>query len=122
MNVLITGGTGFIGRRLVMALLERGTLPDAAGAEQPIARIRVSDIGPGVQPLPADERIETVLGDFSQPGAVAGLLDEATGAVFHLAAVVSGQAEAEFELGLRVNLAGTLELLAAARTLAISPF
>lgn len=115
MNVLITGGTGFIGRKLVAALLARGTLPGAGGEEQPIARLRVSDVAEPLAPLPDDARIETVYGDYTAPGAAAALLGEDTDAVFHLAAVVSGQAEQDFDLGLRINLDGTRMLLDACR-------
>ncbi len=115
MNVLITGGTGFIGRRLVAALLARGTLPDADGNEQAIARLRVSDVAKPPSPLPDDNRIEAVYGDFSAPGAADKLVGDDTDAVFHLAAIVSGQAEQEFELGMRINLDGTRALLDACR-------
>jgi len=116
-NVLITGGTGFIGRRLVAALLARGTLPDAQGNEQPIERLRVSDVAAPLSPLPDDARIETVFGDFSEPGAAATLVGNDTGVVFHLAAIVSGQAEEDFALGMRINLDGTRMLLDACRAL-----
>ena len=115
MNVLITGGAGFLGRRLLAALLARGTLPDAGGVEQPIARLRVSDVAEPPAPLPDDPRIETVYGDFSARGAAAGLLEDDTHVVFHLAAVVSGQAEEDLDLGLRINLDGTRRLLDACR-------
>ncbi len=115
MNVLITGGAGFLGRRLLAALLARGTLPDAGGAERPIGRVRVSDLAKPPVPLPDDARIECVYGDFSEPGAADALVGGDTAAVFHLAAVVSGQAEADFDLGMRINLDGTRRLLDACR-------
>ena len=117
MNVLITGGCGFLGQRLLRVLLARGSLPDATGRERDIARIRVSDVALPPRPLPEDPRIQTVIGDFSEPGAAQGLVDADTGMVFHLAAIVSGQAEAEFDLGLRINLDGTRRLLDACRSL-----
>jgi nucleoside-diphosphate-sugar epimerase len=116
-KVLITGGAGFIGRRLVTALLARGTLPDAQGREQPIERLRVSDVAAPATPISEDARIETVIGDFSEPGAAERLVGDDTGAVFHLAAIVSGQAEEDFDLGMRINLDGTRRLLDACRAL-----
>jgi nucleoside-diphosphate-sugar epimerase len=65
----------------------------------------------------ADPRIKCVTGDVSSPAAIAAALDKDTGAVFHLAAVVSGGAEADFDLGMRVNLDGCRVLLEACRKL-----
>ena len=121
MNVLITGGAGFIGQRLVGALIGRGTLPDATGNELPIERIRISDIAQPLRPLPDDARIETVVGDFTAPGAAGELVGSDTNVIVHLAAVVSGQAEANFDLGMRINLDGTRALLDACRGLAKPP-
>ena len=115
MKVLVTGGTGFLGRRLVSALLARGEVSGADDAEHEIERIVVSDIGPGIAPLPDDSRIDLRLGDFSEPGAAESLIDAGTGAIFHLAAVVSGEAEQNFELGMRINFHASVRLLDAIR-------
>ena len=121
MKVLVTGGTGFLGRRLVSALLERGAVTGADGAEHEIERIVVSDIGPGISPLPDDSRIELRLGDFTEPGAAESLIDAGTGAIFHLAAVVSGEAEQDFDLGMRINFHGSVRLLDAIRACGACP-
>lgn len=117
MKVLITGGAGFIGQRVLSALLQRGSVPDADGNERSIERIRVSDIAQPSKAMPNDPRIETVIGDFTAPGAAAELVGGDTNLVIHLAAVVSGQAEADFDLGMRVNLDGTRAMLEACRAL-----
>ena len=115
MKVLVTGGTGFLGSRLVSALLARGAMCGADRTEHEIERIVVNDVGAGIQPLPDDPRIDLRLGDFSEPEAARSLIDGDTGVVFHLAAVVSGEAEQDFELGMRINFQGSVRLLDAIR-------
>ncbi|MDX1432099.1 MAG: D-erythronate dehydrogenase [Gammaproteobacteria bacterium] len=115
MQVLVTGGAGFLGSRLVAALLERGGVPGPDGRLREVDRVVVADVGPPARAFPDDARLETVYGDFSAEGAAARLLREDTGVVFHLAAVVSGEAEKDFDKGMRVNLHGTERLLEACR-------
>ena len=121
MRVLITGGAGFLGRRVISALLAQGKLMDSDDNEREISRICVADVAEPPQALPDDPRLETVYGDFSEPGAAQRLLRDDTGVVFHLAAIVSGQAEQEFDLGMRINLDGTRRLLDACRELSQPP-
>ncbi len=116
MKVLVTGGNGFLGQRLVKALVGRGELCGEA-----IDAITVADVAPPQRALSDDPRITSVLGDFSEPGAAQRLLGDDTGAVFHLAAIVSGQAETDFELGMRINADGTRRLLDACRELKRPP-
>jgi nucleoside-diphosphate-sugar epimerase len=118
MKVFITGGGGFIGYRLARRLAERGTLAGPDGAPAPITGIRLFD---AAFPPDPDPRFERVTGDIAAPGAIAAALDPDTAAVFHLAAVVSGGAEADFDLGYRVNLDGTRHLLERCRRLARPP-
>lgn len=116
MKVLITGGGGFLGRQLAETLARTGHLDmtDAAGAtkRQAIDRITCFDVVPGAA---SGRGIVNVAGDITDPKTVAGLVDGDTGVVIHLAAVVSGTAEADFDLGMRVNLDGTRHLLEACR-------
>jgi D-erythronate 2-dehydrogenase len=118
MKVFITGGGGFLGHRLARKLLERGTLTGPDGKAAPITQIKLLDTA---FPPEVDSRLQCVKGDLSAPGVIAASLEPDTASVFHLAAVVSAGAEADFELGMRVNLDGTRILLEACRALASPP-
>jgi nucleoside-diphosphate-sugar epimerase len=108
-KILVTGGGGFLGFRLARKLLERGQL---GGGK--ISSLTLLD---GVFPEAAakEPRLTCVVGDVSDAETIARVCPPDTDAVFHLAAVVSGAAEADFDLGMRVNLEGTERLLAQMR-------
>ena len=108
MKLLITGGGGFVGARLARTLLARGRL---AGAT--IEHLVLTDIAPPPADLLADARVEARTGPLlTQTDA---LRTESFDGVFHLASAVSGECEADFELGLRSNLDSTRALLDALR-------
>jgi len=109
MRVLVTGGAGFIGRKLIARLLKDGRV----GGEK-IERITCFDVV-APQGLPADDRLEVVTGDLSAPTQVGILMGGKPAIVWHLASAVSGECEQDFDLGYRVNLTGTLNVLDAAR-------
>ena len=114
MNVLITGGGGFIGSRLAKALIARGTL-----CGESLGRVTLLD---GAFPYePKDPRLQVVKGDIADRATLERVAGADTNAVFHLAAVVSGGAEADFDLGMRVNLDGTRLLLERLRQCARPP-
>jgi nucleoside-diphosphate-sugar epimerase len=118
MKVFITGGGGFIGYRLARKLAERGMLAGPGGTATPISAIKLFD---AAFPPNPDPRPTCVTGDIAEPGAMAAALDPDTASVFHLAAVVSGGAEADFDLGYRVNLDGARLVLEQCRRLARPP-
>src|SRR5258708_36127607 len=112
MKVLITGAAGFLGRRVIEALLS-----GAAGMPQ-VSRIVAADAV--ASPL-ADSRIDARVGTILEPDFIRSIVPPDVAVVFHLAAVLSGQAEAGFDTGLRVNADGTRTLLAGVPGLGRAP-
>jgi D-erythronate 2-dehydrogenase len=112
-KVLITGGAGFLGRRLARKLVERGTLKGSDGRDHAIDEIVLLDVAPAEGFT--DTRVRTIVGDVSDSSLLRRAVDRDTASVFHLAAIVSGQAEADFDLGMRVNVDASRSLLEACR-------
>jgi len=109
-EILITGGAGMIGRKLAERLAHDGTL-----AGRKIDRLVLQDIVEPAAPAGAKFETRAVAGDFSQPGLSEQLVASKPDVIFHLAAIVSGEAEADFDKGYRINLDGTRLLLEAIR-------
>ncbi|HTL75856.1 MAG TPA: D-erythronate dehydrogenase [Casimicrobiaceae bacterium] len=113
MNVVVTGGAGFLGQRLARKLLARGALSAPDGRREPIERLVLLDVVPA--PDFGDPRVRVIAGDLSDAEVVREAFSAGAASVFHLAAVVSGQAEADFDLGMRVNLDASRLVLEACR-------
>ena len=129
-NVVVTGGSGFLGARLARQLLAAGSLQVAGSRAGPLSRLTVIDRAPVPADLTADDRVTVVCGDLGE------LLDPATAGrgasggpdalacadvIFHLAAAVSAECEADFDLGMAANLRATELLLASCRALGANP-
>jgi nucleoside-diphosphate-sugar epimerase len=114
--VVVTGAAGFLGTKLASRLLQRKTLCGPDGDQEAIDEVLLVDTGCRDAPV-SDARVKMASGDVSDAAFVRGIVDRDTGAIFHLAAVVSSAAEADFDKGLRVNLDATRALLEACRAL-----
>ena len=119
MKIVITGGAGFLGARLARQILKAGTL--AVGGEKPAAvkSVLLIDRVPPPLDLAADPRVSALVGDLNlllDPGASPAIaLDADVRVVYHLAAAVSGECEADFDLGMRSNVDATRALLQVCR-------
>jgi D-erythronate 2-dehydrogenase len=109
-RVLILGASGMLGRKLSSRLLA-----DGAVAGQSIERLTLADVVPPAPPADPSRAVAAVSADLTAPGQPDRLVATRPGLIFHLAAVVSGEAEADFDKGYRVNLDGTRALLDAVR-------
>lgn len=115
MNIVITGGAGFLGVRLARTLLAQGSLALIGAPAQPITRLTLLDRAAPPADLLADPRVQALTGDLNTQLEQGQALPAGTQLVFHLAAAVSGECEADFDLGMRSNLAATHGLLEACR-------
>jgi nucleoside-diphosphate-sugar epimerase len=111
MRISILGGGGFLGRKVAAAL---------AAGRAPVTALTLCDIAAPPAPAAAFP-VETVAGDVADPAAMARAVPDGTDAVIHLAAVVSAAAEADWGLGMRVNIDGTRALIERCRALARPP-
>jgi nucleoside-diphosphate-sugar epimerase len=109
MHVLIIGAAGMVGRKLSGALVQAGRIGKAD-----ISRFTLADVIEPAKPVFSGP-VETIASDLSAPGAAEKLVALRPDVIFHLAAIVSGEAEADFDKGYRINLDGTRLLLEAIR-------
>ncbi|MGR3500883.1 D-erythronate dehydrogenase [Pseudaestuariivita sp.] len=115
MKILITGGGGLVGQKLAKRLAAKGELRGQA-----IDEVVLADVldPPAIE---APFKVTTMTGDISKPEDVARMIDGETTVIYHLAAILSGHAEVEFDHGIAVNLMGTLHLLQRAREMETQP-
>ena len=116
MHILITGAAGMIGRKLTARLVKDGGL-----GGKPIDRLTLIDVVAPEKPAGYAGAVDVSTSDLSAPGAAAKAIGGRPEVIFHLAGVVSGEAEIDFEKGYRVNLDGTRALLEAIHTAVYKP-
>jgi nucleoside-diphosphate-sugar epimerase len=104
-HVLITGGAGMLGGKLAARLGRDGL------RGKPVERVSLVDVSPPTRPTDAAFDVDTLVGDLAERSVVEELISARPDVIFHLAAVLSGEAEADLEQGYRVNLDGTRLLL-----------
>src|ERR1700759_5728486 len=110
MKILVTGSGGMIGRKLVERLVQDKTL-----AGKPIESLTLVDVVDSPIPAGAPKNTKPIVADFSEKGVAETLIRERPDVIFHLAAIVSGDAEANFEKGYRINFNGSWAMLEAVR-------
>ncbi len=112
MKILVTGAAGFLGTRLIERLL------GGTGRHTHVSTLVAADLAPSSV---IDPRVESRIGSIASADFVDDIVDSDVQAVYHLAAVLSGQSEADFDLGMRVNVDATRYLLEACRRRRAAP-
>lgn len=115
MRVLVVGGAGFIGQALISRLLQGAGVAGQGPATQ------VTNLDQRSGERPGDPRLRCIEGSITDREVLEAAIAGGVDCVFHLACIPSGAAEQDFELGLRVNLAATLELLEVLRRARLAP-
>jgi nucleoside-diphosphate-sugar epimerase len=116
MKILITGGAGMVGRKLAERLAGDGHIGGKA-----ITSLTLHDVVTSAKPAAASFPVDIVVSDLSLPGKPEKLVASRPDLIFHFAAIVSGEAELDFDKGYRINLDGTRDLLEAVRKAGNSP-
>ena len=110
MHVMITGSAGMIGRKLAARLVDNKHLNG-----KPLDLLTLTDIVASDVPAGFSGKVDVIVSDLSRNGEAEKVIAKHPDVIFHLAAVVSGEAETDFEKGYRVNLEGTRQLFEAVR-------
>jgi D-erythronate 2-dehydrogenase len=110
LHILVLGAAGMVGRKLTERLLREGHL-----GKRDISRMTLQDVVAPARPASSGFQVDTIAGDFAVAGFAEKLVADRPDVIFHLAAIVSGEAELDFDKGYRINLDGTRMLFDAIR-------
>jgi D-erythronate 2-dehydrogenase len=110
MNVLVIGAAGMVGRKFCEELAKRSSIGD-----KPVDRLTMADTITPIAPVGAPFAVRTLSADISDATVAESLVADRPDIIYHLAAIVSGEAEADFDKGYQVNLNGTRRLFEAVR-------
>jgi nucleoside-diphosphate-sugar epimerase len=110
MHILVLGGAGMVGRKFIERIAREGHL-----GGKTVSKVTAQDVVAAKAPAACPFAFDTVVSDVSQPGQAEQLIASRPEIIIHLAAVVSGEAEADFDKGYKINLDGTRYLFEAIR-------
>ncbi len=115
MNIVVTGGGGFLGSRVIQLLLERKARGEALIDFEQIISLDLSEC-----PV-TDPRVRSVVGNIADPSLLESVITTETVGIFHLAAVLSGGSEDNFDLAMKINVGATQAILDTARATGVKP-
>lgn len=115
MKIVVTGGAGFLGSRVIQRLLERKDRGEGVVDFDEIVSVDLAE-----SPV-EDARVRSVVGNIADPELISSVITADTVGVFHLAAILSGGSEDDFDLAIKVNVEGTRALLETARATGVRP-
>ena len=111
MNITITGGSGFLGKKLAERLLAANELVGEDGASSAVENLTLLDVVDPPEELKNDPRVTVLTGDITDRALLEKAIPQSTDSIFHMAAIVSAGAEEDFDLGMSVNLDATRNIL-----------
>jgi D-erythronate 2-dehydrogenase len=121
MNVLLTGGAGFLGSRVARELLEAGTLFDSSGVRRTLRNLTIVDLVTPRQTWVTDPRVRVVIGDIADNAFIQDIVTADCDSVFHFAAILKADADRDARTAARFNVLGMVSLLERCRSLGRQP-
>jgi D-erythronate 2-dehydrogenase len=121
MNVVLTGGAGFLGSHVARELLGAGTLCDSSGVRRTLRTLTVVDLVAPRQTWASDPRVRVVIGDLADNALIQKIITADCDSVFHFAAILKADADRDARAAVRFNVLGMVSLLEHCRSLGRKP-